>query len=281
MSYSDLTTAEELLHAFMLEESTVTQEITQTAGKRLGGIAELVVLIFEEMYTSLQERNLTKKDIIAASMVARLWRDAGVPIMFRRQIIGNRQQLTRWVSLVQVAGGKFWKLCDTLVWNGREGRWRRRGEDTIWFDSKEVKDLIALADFSWVSQLHVFGASGLGNMIHVSDMVRRMVCLRRMTFTSSRIDAEMQKAIVFQVRPSITRIHGGTWCARDFQDDGRASTVEVKGDSITHIFRHRIIHHLTVKNFTVHLSSAKEVCALEWRLKYLTNMEKLTRESCK
>lgn len=280
MSFSDLT-SEDLLRAFFFEEFTLIPDITQTAGERLAGIAELVALIFEEMYTSLRRRQLSKKDIIAASMVTRLWHDAGVPIIFRRQVLGNRQQLRRWVSLVQVAGGRFWKLCDSLVWNGQQDRWHKKGEDTIWFESKEVKDLIASADFSRVSQLHIFGASGLGNVIHVGDMVRRMVGLRRMSFTSSQIDAEMQKGIVFHVGPRVTRIHSGTWCARDFHGDGRASTVEVRGDSITHIFRHHIIHPSTVKNFTVHLASAKDVRALQLRMKYLINMEKLTRESCK
>lgn len=279
MSYSDLT-AEELLHAFMFKESTVSQKIMQTAGESLAGIAELVELIFEEMHTSLQDQNLTKKDIIAASMVTRLWRNAGVPIMFRRQIIGNRQQLMRWVNLVQVAEGKFWKLCETLVWNGQESRWRTKKGVTIWFDSKEVEDLIASADFSRVSQLHVFGASGLWNAMHVGDMVKRMVRLRRMIFESSHIDADMQKAIVFQVHASITKIYGGTWCACDFQG-GRASTVEVRGDFIEHIFRHHIIHPSAIRKFTVHLSSAKQVRVLEWRLKQLTNLEKLTREFCK
>lgn len=222
---------------------------------------------------------MPKKDIIAVSTVTRLWRDAGVPIIFRRQIIGNRQQLQRWVDLSKVAGGKFWKLCEALVWNGRESRWRSTGEETVWFDSKEVKALMVSADFSQVSQLDVFGATNLGNVIHVGEMVKRMVRLSWMSFTGSHTDLSMQKAIVYQVGPSVTRIHGGPWCARDFQDYGIANTVEVRGEFVTPIFRHRIVHPVAVKNLAVHLSSSREVHELEWWLKRFTNLETLTRKS--
>lgn len=278
MSYSTLT-PEELLRAFMFEDTAVSQVIGQTAGQTLAGIAELVALIFEEMYTNLRRRKMSKKNIIAASMVTRLWRDAGVPIIFRRQIIGNRRQLKKWVSLSEVSGGKFWNLCDALVWNGREARWRRTGEDNVWFDSKEVKDLMASADFSRVLQLDVFGATNLGNVIHVGEMVRRMARLTWMGFMGSHTDLPMQKAIVHQVAPSVTMIHGGPWCARDFRDYGIASTIEVRGDFIRPIVHHRIVYSTAIKNLTIHLSSLKEVRELEWYLNRFTNMERLTRKS--
>lgn len=280
MSYYTNPSSEDLLCAFMLEpeDPAVPPVIPTTAGKRLAGIAELVVLIFEEMFEVLLRQRMPKRDIIAASMASRLWRDAGVPIIYRRQIIGNRQQLARWVSLSGVAEGKFWRLCDTLFWNGQEARWRKQGEKEVWFETQEVRELMQLADFSRILELRVFGTLRLGNVILLGDMVRRMGGLRTMTFTGSQMDPALQREVLDQVGPSIKSIHSGTWCARNFQDNGRASSVEVRGDTITSIFRHRVIHPAAVKDLTVHLASPKEVRELKWMLRRFTNVERLTCE---
>lgn len=249
-----------------------------TAATTVANVGELVALIFGKMHASLELGTMSKKSVIAASTATKMWRQFGLGYIFRRQVLGNRDQLVKLVALGKYENGRLWKLCTTLIWNGRTSCWRKKGEKGEWYEDEDVVKSMGCINCANVTRFNIFGAFGIGSETHLPNLVRGMPALKWVTFTGRHMDTRVQMCAVRQMAPSVARIDAGTWCAQRFVDCARAEQLELRSSVTIEFFKGRILDALAIRVFVLHFVSHKHTNWAMYGLRRLKHLEELTSE---
>lgn len=272
---------DDLLRIFLPEDLAFgSTDITTapTAAATVANVGELVGLIFDEMYRLMERGGISKKQIIAASTATKMWRECGVEYIFRRQVLGNRKQLAKLAAMGRYKDGKFWRMGTTLVWNGRDACWCKRGEKVKWYEREDVLDNFGNINCEKITDLKIFGALGRGTEIHLADLVRGMPALKWVSFNGTHMDGVTQMHVVQQVVPSVMRIDAVDWLAQGFIGYARAERLEAKSSALLGFFQGRILDASAVRFFVLRVISRKHTNGCMYGLRRLKNLEELTSE---